>query len=307
MGAIIPVDPCSIAAAVPDQGPHAEPSAGTLFVIATPIGHLGDLSPRALGLLEQVPVIAAEDTRTSQRLVPARRESPRWIALHEHNETGAARRVIHHLLKGDDVALVSDAGTPLISDPGYRLVAAAHDAGVTVLPVPGPCAAVAALSASGLASDRFRFEGFLPPKRAARRKRLAELNAAEHTLIFYVPARDLVAVLDDLAGAFGPERLGCIARELTKQFESVHRDRLGALSSWTASDPDRQRGEAVVLVSGAPSRPTASISPEAVADALAGELAPARAAKVIRALTGLPRADAFALAEARRGTDGRGA
>ncbi|MBY6203978.1 16S rRNA (cytidine(1402)-2'-O)-methyltransferase [Halomonas denitrificans] len=290
---------------MPDQRPDVTPASGTLYVVATPIGHLGDLSPRAQTLLEQVAVIAAEDTRTSQKLVPGRAEPPRWIALHDHNEARAAERVVHHLLAGDDVALVSDAGTPLISDPGYRLVAAAHDAGVTVLPVPGPCAAIAALSASGLPSDRFRFEGFLPPRRSARRRRLVELADVEHTLIFYVPARDLVAVIDDLAGAFGPERPGCIARELTKQFESVRRDRLDALSTWTAEDPDRQRGEAVLLVAGAPARSGASmagaISPEAVADALADELAPARAAKVIRALTGLPRADAFALAEARRG------
>ncbi len=291
---------------MPEPRPEVDPSPGTLFVVATPIGHLGDLSPRARTVLEQVPVIAAEDTRTSQKLVQARRDPPRWIALHDHNEARAAERVVRHLLQGDDVALVSDAGTPLISDPGYRLVAAAHDAGVTVLPVPGPCAAIAALSASGLSSDRFRFEGFLPPKRAARRKRLAELTGVEHTMIFYVPARDLCPVIDDLAGAFGPDRLACVARELTKQFETVRRDRLDALSTWTAADPDRQRGEAVVLVSGGPARPAATISPEAVADALAGELAPARAAKVIRALTGLPRADAFALAEARRGTDDEG-
>ncbi|WP_206212209.1 16S rRNA (cytidine(1402)-2'-O)-methyltransferase [Wenzhouxiangella sp. XN79A] len=281
----------------------APDSTGTLYVIATPIGHLGDLSPRAAELLGRVPVIAAEDTRTSQKLVPSRAIPPHWIALHDHNEARAAERVLDHLRAGDDVALVSDAGTPLVSDPGYRLVDGAHAAGLAVLPVPGPCAAIAALSASGLASDRFAFEGFLPAKAGARRKRLAALAEAPHTLIFYVPARDLVGVLGDLAEAFGAERPGCVARELTKRFEQVRRDGLAALAEWTAADPDRQRGEAVVLVAGAPGTDGATaskVTASALADALAGELPPARAARVIRALTGLPRADAFALVEARR-------
>ena len=301
MGAIIPVDSSRDRAALTRT--DAADSSGTLYVIATPIGHLGDLSPRASELLGQVPVIAAEDTRTSQKLVPSRSTPPHWIALHDRNEPRAAERVLERLRAGDDVALVSDAGTPLISDPGYRVVDGAQSAGIRVLPVPGPCAAIAALSASGLASDRFRFEGFLPARSAARRRQLAALADAPHTLIFYVPARDLVEVLGDMADAFGPDRTGCIARELTKQFENVRRDRLDALRDWTDADPDRRRGEAVVLVAGAADEGRtgrATIAPAALADALAGELPPARAARIIRSLTGLPRAEAFALVEARR-------
>jgi 16S rRNA (cytidine1402-2'-O)-methyltransferase len=300
MGAIIPVDSRRDRVALTD--PDAPDPTGTLYVIATPIGHLGDLSPRASQLLGQVPVIAAEDTRTSQKLVPPRDRPPQWIALHDHNETRAAERVLDHLRAGEDVALVSDAGTPLVSDPGYRVVDGAHAAGLRVLPVPGPCAAIAALSASGLPSARFLFEGFLPSKAGPRRKRLAELADAAPTLIFYVPARDLVTVLGDLAEAFGRHRTGCVARELTKQFEHVRRDSLSGLAEWTDADPDRRRGEAVVVVAGAPEtdRAASAIAPGALADALAEELPPARAAKIIRALTGLPRAEAFALVEARR-------
>lgn len=279
---------------------------GTLHIVATPIGNLGDLSPRAAALLGRVEVIAAEDTRTSQKLLPSRERPPTWIALHDHNEARAAERVIEHLNAGRDVALVSDAGTPLISDPGYRVVAAAHDVGIKVLAVPGPCAAIAALSASGLPSDRFRFEGFLPARSAARRKQLARLAEAPQTLIFYVPARDLVPVLEDCAQAFGADRIGCIGRELTKQFEHLRRDSLAALACWTNEDADRQRGEAVLLVAGAPEPAggtSSTIAPNALADALAEELPPARAARVIRTLTGLSRAEAFALVEARRGKE----
>jgi 16S rRNA (cytidine1402-2'-O)-methyltransferase len=282
-------------------------ASGTLFVVATPIGNLGALSPRASALLGRADVIAAEDTRTSQKLLPARERAPIWIALHDHNEARAAERVIEHLAAGRDVALVSDAGTPLISDPGYRVVAAAHEAGVPVLPVPGPCAAIAALSASGLPSDRFRFEGFLPARSAARRKQLDALADVPHTLIFYVPARDLVPVLEDCVQAFGADRIGCIGRELTKQFENLRRDALPALAQWTGEDADRQRGEAVLLVAGAPESAASAASPlapKAIADALAEELPPARAARVIRSLTGLSRAEAFALVEARRGKGG---
>src|SRR6056297_810818 len=300
MGAIIPADSRRDRAAL--THPDTQKPIGTLYVIATPIGHLGDLSPRASQLLGQVPVIAAEDTRTSQKLVPPRARPPTWIALHDHNEARAAERVLDHLRAGDDVGLVSDAGTPLVSDPGYRVVDGAHRAGLRVLPVPGPCAAIAALSASGLPSDRFLFEGFLPAKTGARRKRLAELAEASPTLLFYVPARDLVTVLGDLADAFGADRMGCVARELTKQFEHVQRDTLSALVEWTGADPDRRRGEAVVVVAGAPAvaNPATAITPGVLADALADELPPARAARIIRALTGLPRAEAFALVETRR-------
>lgn len=274
------------------------PAPGTLWIVATPVGNLDDLSPRAARILAEADVIAAEDTRTSRKLLPPRDRAPRWIALHDHNEAGIVGQVIERLRQGQDVALVSDAGTPLISDPGYRLVAEAHAAGVRVSPVPGPCAAVAALSAAGIATDRFRFEGFLPAKSAARRKRLDALADEQATLVFYVPARDLPDVVADAARSFGADRVATLGRELTKQFETVRRDALGALGDWVASDPDQRRGEAVLVVAGAPEGAGAgSIDAGALARELARELPPARAAKVLARTTGLDRRDAFELVE----------
>ncbi|MDZ7790531.1 MAG: 16S rRNA (cytidine(1402)-2'-O)-methyltransferase [Xanthomonadales bacterium] len=274
-------------------------ASGTLWVVATPIGNLDDLSPRAKSLLESVPLIAAEDTRVSSRLLAGRAERAEMVSLHEHNESRVVERLIEKLLGGSDIALVSDAGTPLISDPGYRLVAAAHDADVPVRTVPGPCAATAALSIAGLATDRFWFEGFLPPKPGARRKRLGELAGQAATLIFYAPARDLPAVLEDMTAAFGPDRRATLARELTKLHETVRRDALLPLHDWVAADPDQQRGEAVLVVAG--SEDTApAVDPNALAEELARELPPSRAAKVLARLTGMNRKEAFALIEAKR-------
>ena len=270
----------------------------TLWIVATPIGHLGDLSPRAQAVLSTVPVIAAEDTRVSQKLLPTRDTPPQWFSLHEHNESATVDRLIRRLLDGDDVALVSDAGTPLISDPGYRLVSAAHDHGIRVSPIPGPSAAIAALSAAGLATDRFHFEGFLPAKSKARRTRLRSLAERTETQIFYVPARDLAAVLEDLAHEFGAERPATLARELTKQFETIRRDRLSDLKTWVESDANQQRGEAVVLASGASgmNQPQA-IEAKALAQELAQELPPARAARILARLSGMDRREAFAQIE----------
>lgn len=280
--------------------PSSPPQAGTLFVVATPIGNLSDLSPRAASTLARVAVIAAEDTRTSQKLLPARDRQPRWISLHDHNEARATEQVIACLKAGDEVALVSDAGTPLVSDPGFRLVAAAHDAGLDVCPIPGPCAAIAALSAAGLASDRFVFEGFLPARSSARQRRIETLAEETATLIFYVPARDLPEVLADLASVLGGRRTAAIARELTKQFETVRRDSLSGLIEWTSSDADQRRGEAVVLVSGAERQRGGSIPAETLARELAAELPPARAARLVARLTGMARDEAFVLVESTR-------
>lgn len=278
----------------------ADGGSGTLWVVATPIGNLGDLSPRARTLLESVPLIAAEDTRVSSRLLAGRADRAQMVSLHEHNEAREVERLIAKLQAGVDVALVSDAGTPLISDPGYRLVTAAHDAEIPVRSIPGPCAATAALSIAGLATDRFWFEGFLPAKSAARRKRLGELAGQSATLVFYAPARDLPAVLDDMIAAFGPDRRATLARELTKLHETVRRDEIQPLRDWVAADPDQQRGEAVLVVAGNDSvAPT--VDPAALAEELARELPPSRAAKVLARLTGLNRKEAFALIEARRG------
>ena len=275
----------------------------TLWVVATPIGHLGDLSARAQQVLANVPVIAAEDTRVSQKLLPPRSQPPQWFSLHEHNEADSIDKLIARLLEGKDIALVSDAGTPLISDPGYRLVAAAHDHAIQVSPIPGPNAAIAALSAAGLATDRFHFEGFLPAKRSARQTRLRALAERAETQIFYVPARDLIPVLDDLSSVFGPERTATVARELTKQFETVHRASLAELKAWAEADPNQRRGEAVVLTAGAkPENGHQMIEAGALAVELAKELPPARAARVLARLSGIDRRDAFSRIERLRQT-----
>ena len=269
-----------------------------LWVVATPIGHLGDFSPRAQAVLAKVAVIAAEDTRVSQKLLPARDSAPQWFSLHDHNEAASIHTLIQRLLDGDDIALVSDAGTPLISDPGYRLVSAAHEHGIRVSPIPGPSAAIAALSAAGLATDRFYFEGFLPAKSSARRRRLRALAENTETQIFYAPARDLVEVLEDMLAEFGPERQATLARELTKQFETVRRGTLAELKMFVESDTNQQRGEAVVLTAGASStNPLQAIEPMALAHELAKELPPARAARILARLSGMDRRDAFAQIE----------
>ena len=276
--------------------PHAPTSSpGTVWIVATPIGNLDDFSPRAAKTLAHVAVVAAEDTRISRRLF-ADREPPEMVSLHEHNEAAVTARLLERLGQGDDIALVSDAGTPLISDPGYRLVAAAHEAGIPVRTVPGPCAAVAALSVAGLPSDRFWFEGFLPARSGQRRTRLEALAGMPATLIFYAPARDLPDIVTDMAEVLGASRLATLGRELTKLHETVHRAPLKELSEWIAADPDQQRGEAVLVVAGT-SESTPPINPEALARELARELPPSRAAKVLGRLTGMSRKEAWHLIE----------
>lgn len=282
--------------------PSASSASGTLWIVATPLGNLDDLSPRARKVLADADVIAAEDTRTSRKLMPARDSNPRWISLHDHNEAGVVDELIGLLETGLDVALVSDAGTPLISDPGFRLVERAHDRGIRVSPVPGPCAAIAALSVAGLPSDRFCFEGFLPARAGQRRKRLESLSGARATLVFYVPARDLPEVLADAAEAFGPDRPATVGRELTKVFETVRRDRLDTLAAWVADDPDQRRGEAVLLVAGSQEESTAaSLDARRLARELATELPPARAARILARVSGMDRREAFSLVESVRG------
>jgi len=275
-----------------------------LWVVATPLGNLDDFSPRASRVLAEADVIAAEDTRTSRKLLPAREKPPRWVALHDHNEVRVADALIEMLIEGLDVALVSDAGTPLISDPGYRLVERAHAKEIRVSPVPGPCAAIAAVSAAGLPSDRFCFEGFLPARSGQRRKRLDALAETTATTIFYVPARDLVAVLEDASESFGLDRMAAIGRELTKRFETVRRDRLEALTGWVAGDPDQQRGEAVLLIAGAPEAlPSTRLDAGLLARELGAELPPARAARLLVRICGMDRREAFALVESTRGEE----
>jgi 16S rRNA (cytidine1402-2'-O)-methyltransferase len=230
---------------------------GTLFVVATPIGNRGDLTDRARETLAGVELIAAEDTRhTGQLLAQFGIRTP-LVALHEHNEAGRAEELTARLVAGARIALVSDAGTPLISDPGYRLVATAAAAGITVVPIPGACAAIAALSVAGLPTDRFAFEGFLPPRAAARRAALAALAAETRTLVFYEAPHRIAETLADLTVAFGGDRAAVLGRELTKLHETVYRGTLAQLVERAAADPNVERGEAVLVVAGAAAGPTA--------------------------------------------------
>lgn len=221
---------------------------GCLYVVATPIGNLGDMSPRAIEVLQSVSVIAAEDTRHTGRLLAQFDCRTPQVSLHEHNETARAAGLLDRLRGGEAVALVSDAGTPLISDPGYRLVLAARQAGVTVLAVPGPSSVTAALSVAGLPTDRFYFEGFLPARSSARKRRLEALCDIGCTVVFFESGRRLAETLRDMAAAFGDNREAAISRELTKQFEVTRRDQLAELRVWQAADPNQSRGEFVVMV-----------------------------------------------------------
>jgi 16S rRNA (cytidine1402-2'-O)-methyltransferase len=269
---------------------------GQLWVVATPIGHLDDLSLRAVDVLRRVAVIAAEDTRHSAPLLARIGSSAATVALHEHNEREQCERLVERMQAGADVALISDAGTPLISDPGFRLVRAARAAGLVVSPVPGACAAIAALSVAGLPSDRFVFEGFLPPKSSARRERLQALVAEPRTLIFYESSHRIEESIADLAAVFGPAREGVIARELTKRFETILAAPLGRLAERVATDADQRRGEFVVLVAGAQDEQADAVLAEGrrVFALLSSELPPARAAKLAAAITGAPRKSLYA-------------
>jgi len=266
-------------------------AAGKLWVVATPIGNLDDLTPRAQAVLRAVDLIAAEDTRHSAALLKHFGIATRTLALHEHNEREASADLVRRMRDGAQLALISDAGTPLVSDPGFRLVRAAREAGIAVSPVPGACAAVAALSVAGLASDRFVFEGFLPPKSAARRARLAELQSETRTLIFYESAHRVADTVADMAQVFGADRAAVLARELTKLFETVLDGTLAQLAQRVADDADQQRGEIVLLVAGAAADADAArlVEGRRVFEVLRKELPPSRAAKLASEISGASR------------------
>jgi 16S rRNA (cytidine1402-2'-O)-methyltransferase len=262
----------------------------TLHVVATPIGNLSDLTPRALETLRTVDAICAEDTRHTGQLLSHFGLSTPLLALHEHNEEAIAARIVARLQQGQSLALVCDAGTPLVSDPGYRLVRAARAAGIRVSPVPGACAAIAALSVAGLPSDRFVFEGFLPAKPSARREHLRTLVGEPRTLVFYESSHRIAESLADLVAVFGAQRPAAIARELTKLFETVLDGELAALLAQVEADQNQRKGEFVVMVQGAAADADALLAEGRRVHALLKDhLPPSTAAKLAAEITGAPR------------------
>ncbi len=265
-----------------------------LFLVATPIGNLGDISSRALETLKSVDLIAAEDTRHSRRLLQHFAINTRLLACHEHNEEQQTPALIERMLKGHSIALISDAGTPLVSDPGYRLVQAALEQNIRVVPVPGPCAAIAALSASGLPTDRFVFEGFPPARQGARLNYLQALQAEQRTLVFYVSCHRITDTLKDMVAVFGGDRQAVLARELTKTFETIHKAALGELEQWVEADQNQQKGEIVVLVEGAPEQDNEEQQLlNKLLPILVDELPVKQAAKIASKITGLHKNDLY--------------
>ncbi|AFJ02048.1 rRNA small subunit methyltransferase I [Methylophaga frappieri] len=234
-----------------------DPTPGILYIVATPIGNLADISFRAVETLNQVNLIAAEDTRHSKYLLTHYQIATPTISLHEHNEQQRSDVLLQKLQAGESIALISDAGTPLINDPGYRLVTRVIEAGIQVVPIPGCSALIAALSAAGLASNRFAFEGFLPPKVFARQHTLQQFIHETRTLIFYESPKRIAATLQDCQQIFGPDRQATLARELTKIHETIKTAPLAVLTEWVTNDLNQQKGEIVLLIAGAPAAITA--------------------------------------------------
>ncbi|SUB24649.1 16S rRNA (cytidine(1402)-2'-O)-methyltransferase [Avibacterium avium] len=261
---------------------------GILYIVATPIGNLQDISQRALQVLEQVDLVAAEDTRHSGLLLSHYGIKKPFFALHDHNEQQKADILCEKLLQGTTIALVSDAGTPLISDPGFHLVRKCRQAGIKIVPIPGACAAIAGLCASGIASDRFCFEGFLPAKSKARCDKLENLAKEDRTLIFYESTHRILDCLADMEKVFGAQRYVVLARELSKTWETIHGDEVGALRQWVSEDPNRSKGEMVLIVEGNVNSEEESFSPEAIKalTLIAKELPLKKAAAIVAELYG---------------------
>jgi 16S rRNA (cytidine1402-2'-O)-methyltransferase len=272
---------------------------GRLAVISTPIGNLGDLSPRARDELAAAELVAAEDTRRTGQLLTTLGLSRPLVSLHEHNERERIGELLDKLRGGARIALVSDAGTPLLSDPGFELVRRVAQEGIPVVAVPGPSAITAALSIAGLPTERFSFEGFLPARLAERRARVAELASETRTLVFFEAPHRIAESLEDIAAGFGGGRRAAVARELTKVFETVYRGTLSQLAAQARADANFSRGEITVVVEGAP-RAMAGDAPRAQLDAtltiLLTELSPSKAAALAARLTGAKRNDAYARA-----------
>ena len=269
-----------------------------LYIVPTPIGNLGDITQRALEILAAVTLIAAEDTRHSRKLLTHYGIETPLSAYHDHIPETVTQQFLQRMAEGDSIALISDAGTPLVSDPGFRLVRAAQDAGIPIIPLPGPCAAVTALSAAGLPTDHFFFEGFLPAKPAARRGRLQALLRQSGTLIMYEAPHRIAATLGDAVHIFGEHREAVVARELSKAFETIRRGTLGDLLSWVTGDTNQQRGEQVLLIGpaeGASATTQLDERDERLLFRLADELPPRKAAAIAADLTGLRSRDLYSL------------
>jgi 16S rRNA (cytidine1402-2'-O)-methyltransferase len=261
---------------------------GALYVVATPIGNLGDMSARAVEVLRSVDIIAAEDTRHSKRLLDHYAIDGRLVSCHDHNEADSSARLVAEILAGRSVALISDAGTPLVSDPGYRLVQEAIAAGVTVIPVPGPSAMVAALSVAGLPTDRFCFEGFLPARLKARLAALHALRLESRTLVLFEAPHRVAELLRDMIEVMGEGRRVTVARELTKQFEQVWRGSLAEAAAMVESGAIPERGEFVIVLEGAPGSGL-EVDSERLMEILLRELPPATAAGLASEITGIAR------------------
>ncbi|KAL1052582.1 16S rRNA (cytidine(1402)-2'-O)-methyltransferase, partial [Haemophilus influenzae] len=257
---------------------------GILYIVATPIGNLQDITQRALETFAQVDLIAAEDTRHSGLLLSHYGIKKPFFALHDHNEQEKAHILVEKLKQGSNIALISDAGTPLISDPGFHLVRQCREAGIRVVPLPGACAAITALCASGIASDRFCFEGFLPAKSKARKDKLENIAEEDRTLIFYESTHRILDTLEDMQAVLGEERYIVLAREMTKTWETITGNTIKNLREWLLEDPNRTKGEMVLIVEGKPkSDNNDEISPQAVKalELIAEELPLKKAAAIV--------------------------
>ena len=273
-------------------------SSSTFFVVATPIGNMNDITLRALDVLKDVDLIAAEDTRHTRAFLSRHGIDTPLFALHEHNEKQMAPRLVEKLLAGESIALVSDAGTPLLSDPGYRLVRLAAAAGIKVSPIPGPSAVTAALSVSGLATDRFTFEGFLPSRRSARIRQLESLRNEQRSIVLFESSHRILASIEDMVTIMGSDRPAAICREMTKQFETVLRGTLAQLHRRLADDSNQRKGEFVIVLAAGGSEQTEDmVRALELGSALQECLSVSQAARVAARICGVSRRELYALME----------
>lgn len=264
---------------------------GTLFIVATPIGNLGDFTLRALETLKKVDLIAAEDTRHSKKLLEHYGITTPTISLHNYNETKRCQFILNQLEQGKNIALITDAGTPLISDPGYHLVKTIQKNNLRIIPIPGACAAITALSASGLPTDKFIFEGFLPPKTKQQLERLQELAVETRTMVFYESPHRLLVTINNMRIAFGDDRIAVLAKELTKTFETIYSNTLFELQNWLTEKSVRQKGEFVILISGTTKDKNVGVNSEAlrILSLLAKDLSHKQAVILTAKITGISK------------------